>query len=105
MVYFNSTARLAADLNQVPMGTAVTNRTVSFGAMPLFPPGIDGSSDGPFFNLYTADSANPCTQGFQSGAPNDKKSGIVFFPGIAGLSQNGALFCGLRPHPLFRCHT
>ncbi len=38
MVYFNSAARLAADLNQVPMGTAVTNRTISFGAMPLFPP-------------------------------------------------------------------
>jgi len=95
MVYFNSAARLAADLNQVPMGTAVTNRTISFGAMPLFPPGIDGSSDGPFFNLYTADTGNPCTQGFQSGAPNDKKSGIVFFPGSAGLYKNAVLVGGL----------
>jgi uncharacterized protein GlcG (DUF336 family) len=95
MVYFNGSTRLASDLNQVPMGTAVTNRTISFGAMPLFPPGIDGSGDGPFFNLYTMDTANPCTQGFQSGAANDKKSGIVFFPGSAGLYKNGILVGGL----------
>jgi len=95
MAYFNGSARLATDLNQVPMGTAVTNRTISFGAEPLFPAGIDGSNPGPFFNLYTMDFANPCTQGFQSGAPNDKKSGIVFFPGSAGLYKNGVLVGGL----------
>ena len=95
MVYFNSTVRTNADLNGVPMGTAVTNRTISFGAQPLYPPGIDGSSAGPFFNLYTMDLANPCTQGFQSGAANSNKSGIVFFPGSAGLFRNGALVGGL----------
>jgi uncharacterized protein GlcG (DUF336 family) len=95
MVYFNGPNRLSADLNQVPMGTAITNRTISFGAQPLFPPGIDGTSPGPFFNLYTMDTANPCTQGFQSGAPNDKRSGIVFFPGSAGLYKNGVLVGGL----------
>jgi uncharacterized protein GlcG (DUF336 family) len=95
MVYFNSSARTAADLNQLPMGTAVTNRTISFGAQALFPPGIDGSSAGPFFNLYQMDTANPCTQGFQSGAPNANKSGIVFFPGSAGLYRNGVLVGGL----------
>jgi uncharacterized protein GlcG (DUF336 family) len=95
MVYFNSSARTAADLNQVPMGTAVTNRTISFGAQPLFPPGIDGSPAGPFFNLYLQDLANPCTQGFQVGAPNANKSGIVFFPGSAGLYSNGVLVGGL----------
>src|SRR6266404_3483670 len=36
-------------------------------------------------DLYTMDTANPCSQGFQSGAPNDQKSGIIFFPGSAGL--------------------
>src|SRR5258708_20495540 len=77
------------------MGPAVTNRTISFGAEPLFPAGIDGSNPGPFFNLYIMDTANPCTQGFQSGAPNDKKSGIVFFPGSAGLYKNGGLVGGL----------
>jgi uncharacterized protein GlcG (DUF336 family) len=95
MVYFNSASRTAADLNGVPMGTAVTNRTISFGAQPLYPPGIDGSTPGPFFNLYTMDLANPCTQGFQSGAANSNKSGIVFFPGSAGLYRNGVLAGGL----------
>ncbi|HYS23560.1 MAG TPA: heme-binding protein [Candidatus Eisenbacteria bacterium] len=95
MVYFNGASRTPTDLNGVPMGTAVTNRTISFGAQPLYPPGIDGSSAGPFFNLYTMDLANPCTQGFQSGAANSNKSGIIFFPGSAGLFQNGALIGGL----------
>src|SRR5260370_12921342 len=67
MVYFNSAARTAADLNGVPMGTAVTNRTISFGAQPLYPPGIDASSAGPFFNLFTTDMSNHCTQGLPIG--------------------------------------
>jgi uncharacterized protein GlcG (DUF336 family) len=95
MVYFNSASRTAADLDGVPIGTAVTNRTISFGAQPFYPPGIDGSNAGPFFNLYAMDLANPCTQGFQSGAANANKSGIVFFPGSAGLYRNGALIGGL----------
>ena len=95
MVYFNSSARAAADLNQVPMGTAVTNRTISFGAQPFFPPGIDGTSPGPFFNIFLLDLANPCTQGMQAGPPNVNRSGIVFFPGSAGLYRNGVLVGGL----------
>lgn len=95
MVYFNSSARTAADLTDVPIGTAVTNRTISFGAMPLYPPGIDGSQPGPFFNLYLQDTANPCTQGAQAGPANANKSGIVFFPGSAGLYRNGNLVGGL----------
>src|SRR5260370_10555389 len=95
MVSFNGAARTAADLNGVPMGTAVTNRTISFGAQPLYPPGIDGSSPGPFFNLYTMDLANPCTQGFQGGVANSNKSWNVFFSGRAGLFRNSALVVGL----------
>jgi uncharacterized protein GlcG (DUF336 family) len=95
MVYFNSSARAAADLNQVPISTAVTNRTISFGSQPFFPPGIDGSATGPFFNIYLQDLANPCTQGMQTGPANVNKSGIVFFPGSAGLYRNGALVGGL----------
>jgi uncharacterized protein GlcG (DUF336 family) len=95
MVDFNSASRTSADLNGVPMGTAVTNRTIGFGAQPLYPPGIDGSSAGPFFNLFTMDLANPCTQGFQAGATNPNKSGIVFFPGSTGLYRNGTLVGGL----------
>jgi uncharacterized protein GlcG (DUF336 family) len=95
MVYFNSSARTAADLNQVPIGTAVTNRTISFGSQPFFPPGIDGTAPGPFFNIFLQDLANPCTQGMQAGPANVNKSGIVFFPGSTGLYRNGVLVGGL----------
>jgi uncharacterized protein GlcG (DUF336 family) len=98
VIYFSSSARQPADLNQVPMGTAVTNRTIGFGAQPFFPPGIDGSAPGPFFNLYNRDVANPCTQGLQvPGAawPKTNQSGIVFFPGSEPLYKNGVLVGGL----------
>ena len=93
MVYFNGAARTVADLTGVPMGTAVTNRTIGYGAQPFFPPGIDGSSPGPFFNLYLQDVANPCTQGFQVTGAN--QSGVVFFPGSVPLYRNGVLVGGL----------
>jgi len=93
MVYFNSSAVSPNDLPGVPIGTAVTNRTISFGAMPLYPPGINGTSQGPFFNLFVHDVANPCSQGSQPAGPN--QSGIVFFPGSVGLYVNGKLVGGL----------
>ena len=93
MVYFNGPNRTANDLTGVPMGTAVTNRTISFGAQPLFPPGIDGSGAGPFYNLYLQDLAHPCTQGDQANTLN--ASGVVFFPGSVGLYKNGTLVGGL----------
>jgi uncharacterized protein GlcG (DUF336 family) len=74
-------------------GTAVTNRTIGFGAQPFYPPGIDHTSPGPFFDLYTNDVANPCTQGAQP--PNPNQSGIVFFPGSLPLYRNGVLVGGL----------
>ncbi len=91
VIYFSSAG--AADLPGLPSGTSVTNRTIGFGAQPLFPPGIDGSNPGPFFSLYTQDIANPCTQGSQ--APNPNQSGIVFFPGSLPLYKNGVLVGGL----------
>ncbi len=93
MVYFSGGARTAGDLTGVPMGTAVTNRTIGYGAQPFFPPGIDGSAAGPFFNLYQQDVANPCTQGFAVAGPN--QSGVVFFPGSVPLYRNGNLVGGL----------
>ena len=92
MVYFGSAAG-AADLPGVPGGTAVTNRTIGFGAQPLFPPGIDGSDRGPFFDLYVKDAINACTQGSQPANPN--QNGIVFFPGALPLYKNGILVGGL----------
>jgi uncharacterized protein GlcG (DUF336 family) len=93
MIYFNSPNVSPGDLPGVPVGTAVTNRTISFGAQPLFPSGIDGSQAGPFFQLYLNDVAHPCTQGAQPA--NANQNGIVFFPGSEGLYRNGKLVGGL----------
>ena len=93
MVYFNSLSANPSDLPGVPVGTAVTDRTIGFGAQPLFPSGINGTPPGPFFPLYVNDVMNPCTQGAQPANPN--QSGIVFFPGSEGLYKNGTLVGGL----------
>ncbi len=93
MTYFNSAQVNPADLPGVPVGTAVTNRTIGFGAQPLYPPGIDGSPNGPFFQLFVNDVNSPCSQGSQP--PGPKQSGIVFFPGSVGLYRNGTLVGGL----------
>src|SRR5277367_6430975 len=98
VIYFSGMNRQAADLNQVPLGTAVTNRTIGFGAQPLFPSGINDSSPGPFFNLYTQDTENACTQGFQVPSvawPKINQSGVVFFPGSEPLYINSVLVGGL----------
>src|SRR5271166_870098 len=96
MTYFNSQQVNPADLPGVPVGTAVTNRTISFGAQPLYPPGINGTPDGPFFQLFVNDVNNPCTQGSQPAGPSGpKQSGIVFFPGSLGIYRNGVLIGGL----------
>ena len=92
VVYFSSAAADANDLRGVPPGTAVTNRTIGFGAQSFFPSGIDDSSPGPFRDLYLFDVANPCTQGHQPKNPN--QSGIVFFPGSAPLYKNGVMVGG-----------
>jgi uncharacterized protein GlcG (DUF336 family) len=93
VIFFSGPNRTPGDLPGLPMGTAVTNRSIEFGAQPFFPPGIDYASPGPFFNLYKFDTLNPCTQGSQ--APNPYQSGIVFFPGALPLYRNGVLVGGL----------
>lgn len=94
--YFSSPLRLPAELPGLPVGTAVTARTLSFGSQPFFPAGIDGSGPGPFFNsLYIPDVQNPCTQGMQSPMAGFLQSGIVFFPGSAPLYKGGVLVGGL----------
>src|SRR5439155_3411680 len=40
-VYFSSPTRDPRDIPGVPFGTAITARTISFGAQPLYPAGID----------------------------------------------------------------
>jgi uncharacterized protein GlcG (DUF336 family) len=94
VVYSSSgSASAQADLPGVPPGTAVTNRTIGFGAQPLYPPGIDGADIGPFFDLLQRDAANPCTQGLQ--AANPHQNGVVFFPGSVPLYRGSQLIGGL----------
>ena len=93
VIYFSGPDRNQSDLPGVPIRTAVTNRTISFGAQPFYPPGIDFSQPGPFFDLYKFDTANPCTQGSQP--PNPNQNGIVFFPGALPLYKNGVMVGGL----------
>ena len=83
----------AADLPEVPAGTAISNRTLSFGGQPLYPAGIDGSGPGPFFDLFRNDALHPCSQGFAP--PEANQSGIVFFPGSLPLYKGGLLVGGL----------
>lgn len=94
VIYFSGPdPSVALDLHGVPAGTAVTNRTISFGSQPLYPPGIDGSLPGPFFDLFKSDTANPCSQGSQATNPN--QNGVVFFPGSTPLFKGDALVGGL----------
>jgi uncharacterized protein GlcG (DUF336 family) len=93
VIFFSGASRISGDLAGVPMNTAITNRTIGFGAQPFFPPGIDYSTPGPFFNLYKFDALNPCTQASQPSSPY--QNGIVFFPGSLPLYKNGVLVGGL----------
>ncbi len=93
VIFFSGPNRSPDDLPGVPMGTAVTNRSIEFGSEPLYPLSIDFTSPGPFFNLYKFDTLNPCTQGSQ--APNPYQNGVVFFPGALPLYRNGVLVGGL----------
>jgi uncharacterized protein GlcG (DUF336 family) len=105
VVYFSRAPR-PRDFPGLPtnVAVAITNRTISFGSQPLFPPGIgpgrgpfDPASEGPFFrSLYLFDTNNRCSQGSDMDAgPPDNRSGIVFFPGSAPLYRNGTLVGGL----------
>jgi uncharacterized protein GlcG (DUF336 family) len=94
VVYFSgSDPNRSIDLPGVPVGTAVTNRTLSFGSQPLYPPGIDGTAEGPFAKLFKDDEAKACSLGHQSA--NLNQNGIVFFPGSLPLYKNGVLIGGL----------
>ncbi len=92
VTYFSGLDRTIGDLPGVPLGTAVTNRTLRFGSQPFFPPGINDSLPGPFFALRARNRDAPCTQGYQADGPN--QSGIVFFPGSAPLYRFGLVLVG-----------
>src|SRR5207247_4068354 len=94
VVYFSSEPR---DLPGIPRGTAVTNRTIGFGAQPRYPPCIDSRvfavGNGPFYPLFLNDLQHPCSQGSQLTGPN--QNGVVFFPGATPLFRDANLVGGL----------
>ena len=94
VIYFSSATRNPGDMPGFPLGFSMTARTIGFGAMPLFPAGLDGTSPGPFFGDFIRDVNNPCTQAQD---PNNvaNQSGIVFFPGSIGIYAGGTLVGGL----------
>lgn len=84
--------------SNVPANTAISNRTIAFGAQPFFPSGIDSDvldpREGPWFqSLFVNDLNNVCTQGDQPSSPN--QNGVVFFAGSSPLYRNGTLIGGL----------
>jgi uncharacterized protein GlcG (DUF336 family) len=86
VIYFSG-----GTLPGVANNIAVSNRTIGFGAQPLYPPGIDSKvskvSPGPFYPIFLNDLAKPCGQG---------SNGIVFFAGSSSpLYRSGALVGGL----------
>jgi uncharacterized protein GlcG (DUF336 family) len=91
VVYFSGDGH--SDLEGVPAGFAVNNRTLGYAGQPLFPAGIDFTDPGPFFDVFVNDLTNACSQGFQEA--NANQNGIVFFPGSTPLYRNGVLVGGL----------
>jgi len=79
----------------VPLGTAITCRTLGFLTQPFYPPGIDGTPPGPLFEL-ALENRRPVRydqMGFATPAPN--QSGLILFPGSAPLYKNGMLVGGI----------
>src|SRR5205814_1926950 len=99
-------------------GTALTNRTFRYLALPRFPEGIDGAPPGPF-SILNDGGANPVTglntgpplpapvfqsvQGYDAFHPGTNfhdpfnplnQNGIVFFPGSSALYAAGVRLLG-----------
>ena len=94
-VFSDPTQTLGMEIRQelgVPVTSqiAFTTRTLGFLAQPFYPPGIDGTSRGPLFEiqemLYSAHPTAPCE-------PNG--NGVTLFPGSAPLYKDGMLVGGV----------
>jgi uncharacterized protein GlcG (DUF336 family) len=117
VAYYDDPAQLVAgdQLNSVPAGASLTNRTFRYLALPFFPEGINGAPPGPFSSLNdpgidrnTAltigaplpasdyhsillyDSFHPGTNFHDPNNP-ENQNGIVFFPGSSGVYINGQI--------------
>src|SRR6185312_6310015 len=80
--YFSSPNVDPQDLPGIPPGTAVSNRTISFGPQPFFPPGIAANPPGPSYNLFLFHTPNPCTNRHNPANPLQKSELVL--PGSNG---------------------
>ena len=77
----------------MPVNTAVTNRTLSFPAQPLYPPGIDGDGPGAFFPALCQRRREPVLSGEPAGQPESERDRV--FPGSVPLYKGGQLVGGI----------
>jgi uncharacterized protein GlcG (DUF336 family) len=120
VAYYDNASQLQPidQVKNVPAGTAFTNRTFRYLALPFFPEGIDINPSGPFSILNDGgvtkfgtnkgpplpasafqsvlgyDAFNPNTN-FRDPFNKDNQNGVVFFPGSAPL-YNDTTGAGLR---------
>ncbi len=98
-MYFSSTSIAPEDrIPGLPLGTAVTTRTLGFLTQPFYPPTLDGNAPGPLFESVAVKNQDPAQYNRTGNAPfrAGLQSGIIFFPGAAPLyDQNGQLIGGL----------
>jgi uncharacterized protein GlcG (DUF336 family) len=113
VAYYDNPSQLQPidQVKNVPAGTAFTNRTFRYLALPFFPEGIDINPSGPFSILNDGgvtkfgtnkgpplpasafqsvlgyDSFNPNTN-FRDPFNKDNQNGVVFFPGSAPLYKD-----------------
>ncbi len=99
VVYFSGTSVHPDDRTAgVPLGTAVTTRTLGFLTQPFYPPTIDGGPPGPLFQSVAVKNQDPAQYNRLGNAPfrAGLQSGIIFFPGAAPLYDPlGQLIGGL----------
>jgi len=86
VVYYSGPNLLPADaIPGVPLGTAITTRTLGFLSQPFFPPTIDGRVAGPLFDV-AVQNQDPAQFDRMGALPSSAlRSGIIFFPGSAPL--------------------
>ena len=99
VVYFSSPELDPGDqVPGLPLGVAITNRTLGFLTQPFFPPGIDGTAPGPLFASVALFNQNPLQFNRQGREPFKPglQNGVVLFPGASALySPAGVLIGGL----------
>jgi uncharacterized protein GlcG (DUF336 family) len=109
VAYYNDPAALQSPdrVPGLPLGTALTNRTFRYLALPNFPEGPNSNPPGPFSILldhgrigsryHTVmgfDAWHPGTNFHDTSSPLVNQNGIVFFPGSSGVYVNGVLLGG-----------